>query len=111
MAKKSKLILAAKIAIVFLIVPFLIARLTGFALSRAYPLPPDPPEEPRATTIGGELRQMEKRSRIDIEQLEHVRSLTRIGVVVVGIYYLAAAGIWIILWRRKKGSIKPQQVE
>ena len=111
MAKNSKIILAAKIAIVFLVVPFLIARLTGFALSRAYPLPPGPPEEPRATTFEGELTQIERRSRIHIKRLEHVRSLTRITLVVVGLYYLVAAGIWIIVWRRKKHPIEPRQVE
>ena len=111
MAKKSKLILAAKIAIVFLVVPFLIGRLTGFALSRAYPSPPGPPEEPRATTIQDRLTQIERSSSIHAERLEHVRFLTRVTLVVVGLYYLAAAGIWIIVWRRKKLLIEPQQVE
>jgi hypothetical protein len=109
---KKKLLNVVIIIVLGLAVPFLIARLTGVILEATYPSASPSGagnRNVRATTstreldkMKAELDEIEARSEVARKGLERTRAMTRIALVVVGIYYVVLISGWIILRRRKR---------
>ena len=104
---KNRLVTVLIVVALFLLVPFLIGRITVAVLNVTYPLPAPPstaanynsPSLPLAGRIAALRAEAEAASR----SLARARAITRIALVVIGIYYVALiAGLVIRRSRKRK---------
>ena len=102
----KKLVTVLIVVALFLLVPFLIGRITVAVLNVTYPSPTAPsttanyniassPSTGRIATLRAEI---EAASR----SLERARALTRISLVVIGVYYVVLITVLIIRRSRKR---------
>ncbi|HEY5838183.1 MAG TPA: hypothetical protein VIT19_04040 [Pyrinomonadaceae bacterium] len=103
---KNKLVTVLIVVALFLLVPFLIGRITVAVLNATYPLPAPPsttanynsPSLPLADRIAALRAEAEAASR----SLERARAITRIALVVIGVYYVALIAALIIRARKRR---------
>ena len=95
--------------VLFLLVPFLIARITVAILEATYPRASSPApgnRNARPATLNERLDQIEADIDVHKKGLERARAITRIAFVVIGIYYVVLISGWIILRRRKRKLLR-----
>ena len=106
---KNKLVTVLIAIALFLLVPFLIGRITAAVLEATYPSPGPPstsanynrPSSPGAGRVAGMRADAEAASR----SLERARSMTRITLVVIGVYYVALISA-LLIWRSRKRKLQ-----
>jgi hypothetical protein len=94
MASKKLLLKVVLAVVLFLLIPFLIGRVTVLVLDNT--LPQAPPPTSRSIRAEGESA---------IQSLQRARAITRIALVLIGIYYVILVITLIILKRRKMKSL------
>ena len=102
---KKRLLNVVLIVVLVLLVPFLIGRITAAILEATYPAASSPAtanRNIRATTFKERLDQIQRESEAAKNSLERARAMTRMTLVVIGVYYVVLILSWIILWRRKR---------
>ena len=92
---KNKLVKALIIVVLVLLVPFLIGRTTVAILNITYP--PAAPATARSLRAEGQAA---------IRSLERARAITRIALVVIGVYYVVLLASWIILRRQQRKLLR-----
>ena len=107
MAKK-KLMKGVIIIALVLLVPFLIGRITVAILEITYPRPASPSvvDNRRPENIIRRMESMREEAQAAIRSLERARAITRIALVVIGVYYLVLISGWVILRRQKRKSLR-----
>lgn len=95
MASKKLLLKVVLAVVLFLLVPFLIGRVTVLVLENT--LPRTPPPTSRSIRAEGEAA---------FQSLQRARAITRIALVLIGIYYVILVITLIVLKRRKMKLLK-----
>src|SRR5687767_2499396 len=103
---KNKLVTVLILVALFLLVPFLIGRITVAVLNATYPSPA------ATSTIGnyrvgsspaaGRIATLRAEAEAASRSLERARAMTRITLVVIGVYYVALISVLIIRRSRKR---------
>ena len=78
-----------------LLIPFLIGRTTVAILNITYP--------PAAPAAGRDLR---SEAQAAMRSLERARAITRIALVVIGVYYVVLISGWLILRRQQRKLLR-----
>lgn len=106
---KNKLVTVLILVALFLLVPFLIGRITVAVLNITYPSPP-----PTSTTANrnlssssmeGKIARIRAEAEAASRSLERARGITRIALVVIGVYYVALISA-LIIWRSRKRKLQ-----
>jgi hypothetical protein len=92
---KKRLTKALLIVLLVLLVPFLIGRVTTAVLEATDP-------RPAATAA----RDIQSRAESAIRSLERARTMTRITLVVIAVYYVGLIACWLILRHQKRKSLR-----
>ena len=106
---KNKLVTVVIGVALFLLVPFLIGRITAAVLNVTYPsaAPPATSANSNVASSPGERRIATIRAEADaaIGSLERARAMTRITLVVIGVYYVALISA-LLIWRSRKRKLQ-----
>lgn len=94
MTKKTLIKLGLGV-VLFLIVPYLIGRITTFVLDRTIPRAPAPVSRP-----------IRAEAESAMQSLARARAITRIALILIGIYYVILITVLIILWRRRANLLR-----
>jgi len=92
---KNKLVKALIVVVLVLLVPFLIGRTTVAILNITYP--------PAAPAAGRDLR---SEAQAAMRSLERARAITRIALVVIGVYYVVLISGWLVLRRQQRKLLR-----
>ena len=106
---KNKLLKALLIAALVLLVPFLIGRVSVVVLDRVYPAVelPSPAERCRELDmpIGPCIDAINKEPESvteTVRSLRRARAITKVTLVIIGVYYLALIAVWLIRRRLRR---------
>ena len=104
---KNKLVTVLIVVALFLLVPFLIGRITVAILNATYPSPSAPSQTANnsrtsAPGAGGRIAAMRAEAEAASQSLERARAITRIALVVIGVYYVALISALIIRSRKRR---------
>ena len=91
---KNKLVKALIVVVLVLLVPFLIGRTTVAILNITYP--------PAAPAAGRDRSEAQAAMR----SLERARAITRIALVIIGVYYVVLISVWVILRRQQRKALR-----
>ena len=97
---KNKIVTVLIVVALFLLVPFLIGRITVAVLNVTYPSPAPPSTTANynvASSPGaGRIATLRAEAEAASRSLARARAITRIALVVIGVYYAALAAALII---------------
>ena len=103
---KNKLVTVLIVAALFLLVPFLIGRITVAILNVTYPSPAAPSATANynlaSSPAVGRIATLRAEAEAASRSLERARAITRIALVVIGVYYVALVSALIIRRSRKR---------
>jgi len=103
---KNKLVTVLILAALFLMVPFLIGRITVAILNATYPSPTAPSttatNNVASQPVAGRITTLRAEAEAASRSLERARAITRIALVVIGVYYVALIVVLVIRNSRKR---------
>ncbi len=103
---KNKIVTVLIVVALFLLVPFLIGRITVAVLNVTYPSPGAPSTTANSKVASspgaGRIAALRAEAEAASRSLERARAITRIALVVIGVYYVALISALIIRRARKR---------
>lgn len=103
---KNKIVTVLIVVALFLLVPFLIGRITVAILNVTYPSPAAPSTTANSNVASspgaGRIATLRADAEAASRSLERARAITRIALVVIGVYYVALISALIIRRSRKR---------
>jgi hypothetical protein len=103
---KNRLVTVLIVVALFLLVPFLIGRITVAVLNVTYPSPAPPATTANynvaSSPAAGRIASLRAEAEAASRSLERARAITRIALVVIGVYYVALISALIIRRSRKR---------
>lgn len=115
---KNKILKVLLIAVLVLLAPFLIGRVSVIVLERVYPVVVEPAFVAECREKNSAFQQkpisklaidcIEAESDYLIRSLNRTRAITRTALILVGIYYVAFIAVWFIRHRLRRSRPKPE---
>lgn len=99
------------IAVLVLLVPFLIGRMSVIVLERVYPAVQEPAYTAECHEIFNSQKPPLSQRTVDCmkqkgdflsQSLNRTRNMTRITLVIIGVYYVALMAVWLIRRRLRR---------
>jgi heme/copper-type cytochrome/quinol oxidase subunit 2 len=103
---KNKLVTVLIVVALFLLVPFVLGRITVAVLNATYPSPPAPATTAKYNVTSspgaGRIATIRAEAEAASRSLERARAITRIALIVIAVYYVALISALIIRRSRKR---------